>query len=1800
MSGSCGEESSAAEESLVSSSSQQISSESFSAGPEPETSEQLERESCGAMSPNEVEQATNDPHTSYDDLVVNTTGSTPVKRFVIADSDDDITDDEDDFDYSKPDEERFNVGDHNYAVTYNSNPMDHSRSSEVFPLIPGLSELGLTSDDLEIANDQHMQGRTFSTAQVGYEQREPNIINRAPSNVRDSIYRATDGQNSYFARSSRPGIHTSTGYRGVQVPQDRGLPLPQHQQQHFIVAGYNATPMARRVLTTTPMSSPSAFQQKRTAPRIVSTPAHLRPQSARLSATPNILMQSRQTSAMSSAPPIQRQVDPPPHRTLHQGSDPPPHRVLLLQGNAGSRVAFSPADPSQAALANAPAPLIISSRGTRPIVRGRGGSAAGRGKKENSTGVPGEDVSPAHSPQHYIPMNTPSHGNRATPVSSRKQVHFSDGVALGTHSADTSSSFRVQGSQPNTLSTESDFVSNQNNMRSPPKVVMTHVRSPTASVASYHGSTMEVTDHALPSRTSHIAQETSSLPENFVDVEGGAEYSDVACKNPTLPPDVIAAATSLSAHSDVSHPQWTNNDISEEDIKAKIEAISREIAQELEQKRMESEAQIKEKRRPMADTSSVRRRSVNETQFTGGEQGEPGEPAPVLSRGRGRPKGSGRTRSSLSSSSSTSASAPNTTPSYHDVPDLPSSTARTTEYQSLRSPGRSSVRTTLPSTKAYDGSMAPDLPPPLPPIADSVPRNRGTYHNAGLASPSQVHSQKIPGAVDTNIQNYQQKNVNGFHQDDDLANVSTDPSSDEEEAAEETEWGDYVTRCLCEMQHNDEWMVECEQCNVWQHMKCMGIDPKKFNENDTYLCESCRPRPLKYSKKQAQELQMKQLKAVAREKERKMLEKLKRREERKRAKLNLRLKEQNQAKTTARRGPAAFKKFQMIQRNEYTKRAKQMLALFDTTAGAQSILDNSLDLRRGKRMFVAPDVEGLVATETIKQDDVIMEYIGQVCLPDECPGRLQRGALQPFCVLYNGLGQNLLCIDARRQGSDARFARRCCRSNSTLKHVLLDGCIYVMLVASEKIDKGTEVTIPFDCDFRDTLVPVECACGDDPNCYMKHFNNTLRGKASFEERDFSSPTRPSNGATSGRKTSSSPQKNKVDGRGRPKGSGKKEKSSEILRKKGKGNKKAKKIRIRLHRHSDNKNTKTSDDSVGQGGVERENERKVETVEEKKVKVEPSSSVPTKEGVQTTETKKKNDESLGNTTPQQINNKTTEIKKATPESPKKEEHQTGAKRRSSMGSGRSTKREAVELKELMDYTLPEDRNKPSREERKLQAVVAAFEKKEEKEKKKKAEAHKDASDVKDKKGAGRLSKSGASSTVRRTGRASESSADKLSKEKNEETATEQPARENPRAKKKKEDFKENEIVEATTIAQPPRKRWAAAVKENEVTQRASSPEVTSSSSTPSAGAPDILSAYAVNPNTVGGKKLWLRRHAAESVSDESLQAPDISATSEPQSCAADSTSDIATVPSKLQSSPLKKRRHILDACQDDEHVAATALAQMGGKSAEGFRFHWSVALRYVMSTMNDLKNMEFRLAEVVRKPLPLPSSRNASKISEIVTVDTSTDTPTSSQMQEPSTNEVKKAKRLSLEDYKRRRSTMGSSDNKNVSSRITSQNAPGSTTSDRKNHIGENINKPTRSFIPSMDSVVEQNLVLPPLDTDNPIPSLGVPPDLEVVKKMILQESCIPPPPAPPSLPTQKDSSINTALPSSSDMSIGSSSESGEERMSLADRLAKEFGVGTAGTHRHSPKATPSGQRLMVTTDTPPPPPPGPRPTRSTR
>merc|ERR1712060_166670 len=52
------------------------------------------------------------------------------------------------------------------------------------------------------------------------------------------------------------------------------------------------------------------------------------------------------------------------------------------------------------------------------------------------------------------------------------------------------------------------------------------------------------------------------------------------------------------------------------------------------------------------------------------------------------------------------------------------------------------------------------------------------------------------------------------------------------------------TRCICEFSHDDGFMVNCDNCFVWQHCACMGLH--KLNLPEKYFCEMCSPRRVNY------------------------------------------------------------------------------------------------------------------------------------------------------------------------------------------------------------------------------------------------------------------------------------------------------------------------------------------------------------------------------------------------------------------------------------------------------------------------------------------------------------------------------------------------------------------------------------------------------------------------------------------------------------------------------------------------------------------------------------------------------------------------------------------------------------------------------------------------------------------------------------------------------------------------------------------------------------------------------------------
>ncbi|CAJ0569774.1 unnamed protein product, partial [Mesorhabditis spiculigera] len=167
---------------------------------------------------------------------------------------------------------------------------------------------------------------------------------------------------------------------------------------------------------------------------------------------------------------------------------------------------------------------------------------------------------------------------------------------------------------------------------------------------------------------------------------------------------------------------------------------------------------------------------------------------------------------------------------------------------------------------------------------------------------------------------------NGYGQQPEISLPVREPSPEEESDADsevsattaEEDWGDYTTRCWCEMSHNDEYMISCDKCDVWQHMKCVGIPTAKPPKN--YLCEQCNPRKMKLTKGQAKDYQQKKLAELTKEKQRKKDRREKRRAEKRKAREEARALKAKKRRRTEQMRPistAQYKKFTEIKTNEY-------------------------------------------------------------------------------------------------------------------------------------------------------------------------------------------------------------------------------------------------------------------------------------------------------------------------------------------------------------------------------------------------------------------------------------------------------------------------------------------------------------------------------------------------------------------------------------------------------------------------------------------------------------------------------------------------------------------------------------------------------------------------------------------------------------------------------------------------------------------------------------------------------------------
>lgn len=354
-------------------------------------------------------------------------------------------------------------------------------------------------------------------------------------------------------------------------------------------------------------------------------------------------------------------------------------------------------------------------------------------------------------------------------------------------------------------------------------------------------------------------------------------------------------------------------------------------------------------------------------------------------------------------------------------------------------------------------------------------------------------------------------------------------------------YGDTVTRCICGFIHDDGYMIECDKCKVWQHVRCVVRNRKV---PDDYLCEECDPtKPTDRQKaKLLQQQWMREVQANFR-KEQQLKEALsdsdssdfaepannnnfilKSRRKSEPTKMS-RQRNKEVAKDTNARRPLKRKEKKTAKRKQKTQnkshsdeekkeplpQLRQWIENYEEAVtnhyspelrarisnirinGAHSEFTGQIDpsVHKCKVQALENGVKCLVSTASLAPGVPVIELRGKYMLSVQhrtaysgnLTTRQQRPG--PFLFFYQMQKDNTeVCVDTRTYGNIARFVRRSCQPNAELKHCIEKGVLHLYVVAMAMVEKNVELTIKHESHDMAVVGAAEiaCACGDPEQC----------------------------------------------------------------------------------------------------------------------------------------------------------------------------------------------------------------------------------------------------------------------------------------------------------------------------------------------------------------------------------------------------------------------------------------------------------------------------------------------------------------------------------------------------------------------------------------------------------------------------------------------------------------------------------------------------------------------------------------------
>lgn len=325
-----------------------------------------------------------------------------------------------------------------------------------------------------------------------------------------------------------------------------------------------------------------------------------------------------------------------------------------------------------------------------------------------------------------------------------------------------------------------------------------------------------------------------------------------------------------------------------------------------------------------------------------------------------------------------------------------------------------------------------------------------------------------------------------------------------------------IIRCICGLEDDDGFTIQCERCYVWQHAVCVGID--QLHVPDEYLCDLCFPRSLDVKKaiekqrrrKEQESTHTKSNNSHTRKKRQLQYGLVKSKVQHltsvKEKSLNSTIKHESGRKPRSGNRPLFSKdienRLQITEgsnglndntesffdyNTEYSMIEHNLIPSVDTRAYISLLLQDksgmqivSGDYFTSKQLpetsvRSALNVEfpstlhfSLYSSQFIASGQIIKEFKGEICLQDEYKvDSINRYSflLAPKPFVYF-VSDSKLCIDARRYGTDSRFIRRSCTPNAKLITVASsdDFSIHVVLYSLTEIKSGSEITIGWDWD----------------------------------------------------------------------------------------------------------------------------------------------------------------------------------------------------------------------------------------------------------------------------------------------------------------------------------------------------------------------------------------------------------------------------------------------------------------------------------------------------------------------------------------------------------------------------------------------------------------------------------------------------------------------------------------------------------------------------------------------------------------